>query len=135
MDRFLMRLALGVPDRQAERVMLQGQDRREMLRDMAPVMPWSELAHMQQMARLVHVSEPLLDYLQNLLSASRAAGQGLSPRAGLALLAAARAWALFEGRVMVLPEDVQAVGPAVMGHRLSGGAEEAAELLAEVAVP
>lgn len=135
LDRFLMRLALGVPDRQAERVMLQGQDRREVLRDMAPVMPWSELAQMQQLARLVHVSEPLLDYLQNLLSASRAAGHGLSPRAGLALLAAARAWALIEGRVMVLPEDVQAVGPAVMGHRLSGGAEEAADLLAEVAVP
>ncbi len=135
LDRFLMRLALGVPGRQAERAMLQGQDRREMLREMAPVMPWAELAQMQVLARRVHVAEPLLDYLQDLLGASRSAGHGMSPRAGLALLAAARAWALMEGRAMVLPEDVQAVGVPVMAHRLAGGLEEAERLLAEVPVP
>ncbi|MCA1964282.1 MAG: AAA family ATPase [Prosthecobacter sp.] len=135
LDRFLMRLALGVPDREAERQMLQGQDRREMLRALSPVLPWHELAQMQQMARLVHVSEPLLDYVQDLIAATRAVGHGLSPRGGLALLAAARAWALMEGRVMVLPEDVQAVAVAVMGHRISGGAEQASQLLAEVAIP
>lgn len=135
LDRFLMRLALGAPERGAERVMLQGQDRREMLRAMAPVMTWTELAHMQQLARLVHVSEPLLDYLQDLLAASRSGGHGMSPRAGLALLAAARAWALMEGRVMVLPEDVQAVADSVMSHRLAGGMAEVERLLDEVAVP
>ncbi len=135
LDRFLMRLALGAPERGAERVMLQGQDRREMLRAMPPVMSWSELGHMQQLARLVHVSEPLLDYLQDLLAASRSGGHGMSPRAGLALLAAARAWALMEGRVMVLPEDVQAVASSVMSHRLAGGLNEVERLLDEVAVP
>lgn len=135
LDRFLMRLALGAPERGAERVMLQGQDRREMLRAMPPVMSWSELGHMQQLARLVHVSEPLLDYLQDLLAASRSGGHGMSPRAGLALLAAARAWALMEGRVMVLPEDVQAVASSVMSHRLAGGLDEVERLLDEVAVP
>ena len=135
LDRFLMRLALGAPERGAERVMLQGQDRREMLRAMPPVMSWSELGHMQQLARLVHVSEPLLDYLQDLLAASRSGGHGMSPRAGLALLAAARAWALMEGRVMVLPEDVQAVAGSVMSHRLAGGLDEVERLLDEVAVP
>lgn len=135
LDRFLMRLALGAPDRQAERAMLQGQDRREMLRVMPAVMSWSELESMQRQARAVHVSDALLDYLQDLLAASRAAGHGLSPRAGLALLAAARAWALMEGRAMVLPEDVQAVGVAVMGHRLAGDAEMAETLLRETPVP
>ncbi len=135
LDRFLMRLALGAPERGAERVMLQGQDRREMLRAMPPVMTWSELAHMQLLARLVHVSEPLLDYLQDLLAASRSGGHGMSPRAGLALLAAARAWALMEGRVMVMPEDVQAVASSVMSHRLAGGLDEVERLLDEVAVP
>lgn len=115
--------------------MLQGQDRREMLRSMPAVMAWSELAQMQQLARLVHVSEPLLDYLQDLLAATRSSGQGMSPRAGLALLAAARAWALMDGRTMVLPEDVQEVSLSVMAHRLPGGVDEVERLLAEVAVP
>jgi MoxR-like ATPase len=135
LDRFLMRLALGIPDRAAERIMLQGQDRRELLRTLPPVMSWSEFAHMQQLARLVHVSDPLLDYLQDLLTASRSAGHGMSPRAGLALLAASRAWALMDGRAMVLPEDVQAVGLPVMSHRLAGGMDEAERLLEEVPVP
>jgi MoxR-like ATPase len=141
LDRFLMRLALGVPDRVAERIMLQGQDRREMLRAMPPVMSWTELEQMQTWARLVHVSPALLDYLQDLLAASRSHGRGLSPRAGLALLAAARAWALMAGRAMVLPEDLYAVGPAVMGHRLEhaqegvSGMELAERLLNETSVP
>jgi MoxR-like ATPase len=135
LDRFLMRLALGAPDRVAERAMLQGQDRREMLREMPAVMTWAELETMQRQARAVHASEALLDYLQDLLAASRATGHGLSPRAGLALLAAARAWALMEGRAMVLPEDVQAVGSAVMGHRLAGDTEMAETLLRETPVP
>ncbi|MCX6855957.1 MAG: AAA family ATPase [Verrucomicrobia bacterium] len=135
LDRFLMRLALGAPDRRSEREMLQGRDRREMLREMPAAMSWSELEQMQKLVRLVHVAPALLDYLQDLLAASRRHGHGLSPRAGLALLAAARAWALLEGRAMVMPEDVQAVGPTVMGHRLAGDMDEAERLLTETQIP
>jgi len=141
LDRFLMRLALGVPDRQAERTMLQGQDRRELLRAMPPVLSWTELEQMQAWTRLVHVSQPLLDYLLDLLAASRVHGRGLSPRAGLALLAASRAWALMNGRAMVLPEDIRAVGPSVIGHRLEHahegvtGVDFAERLLSETPVP
>ena len=135
LDRFLMRLALGAPDRVSEREMLQGRDRRELLREMQTAMAWSELEQMQKLVRLVHVSPALLDYLQDLLAASRRQGHGLSPRAGLALLAAARAWALLEGRAMVLPEDIQAVGTSVMGHRLIGDVDEAERLLTETVIP
>lgn len=134
MDRFLMRLELGVPDRAAERSILQGQDRREMLRAMPEILPWSELERMQSQVRLVHVSPALLDYLQDLLAASRAEGRGLSPRAGLALLNASRAWALINGRAMVMPEDVQDVARAVITHRLEGGAERVTQLLETTAV-
>ncbi len=119
LDRFLMRIELGVPDRAAERAMLLGQDRREMLKELKPVAPVEELCELQQAAPGVHAAPALLDYLQNLLDASRQQHRaGLSPRAGLGWLRAAKAWALMEGRDMVLPEDVQAVGPAVTGHRL-----------------
>jgi MoxR-like ATPase len=140
MDRFLMRLALGVPDRNAERDMLTGRDRRDILRELPAAMSLEELRAMQSAVRGVHVSAALLDYLQDLLAASRQHGHGLSPRAGLAILAAARAWALMCGRPMVIPEDVQAVGVAVMGHRLDHasdhetGAELAERLLRETPV-
>lgn len=140
LDRFLMRLELGVPDRAAERAMLIGEDRREVLRHLSPAMTSHELRAMQECVKAVHVSPALLDYLQDLLAASRQHGHGLSPRAGLALLAAARAWALMQGRPMVIPEDLQAIGPAVMAHRLEhavegmSGRELAKRLLREVAV-
>ena len=118
LDRFLMRLELGIPARAAERAMLMGDDRREILRAMDAAMPSSELQSLQKAVRAVHVSPALLDYLQDLLAASRQIGPGLSPRAGIALLGAARAWALMHGRPMVIPEDVQAIGPSVMAHRL-----------------
>jgi MoxR-like ATPase len=135
LDRFLMRLALGVPDRAAERSILQGQDRREMLKAMPEVLAWSEMQQMQDAVRQVHVSEPLLDYVQDLLASSREQGHGLSPRGGLALLNAARASALLNGRTMVVPEDVQDVGVAVMAHRLTGDGETALRLLEETAIP
>lgn len=141
MDRFLMRLALGVPDRSAERALLEGQERREMLRAMQPAMTFLELQQLQTWARAVYASPALLDYLQDLLAASRVQGHGLSPRAGLSLLAAARAWALLSGRAMVLPEDIQAVAVVVMGHRLEHaadgmtGVELARQLIAETPVP
>ncbi len=141
LDRFLMRLALGVPDRSAERALLEGQERRELLRAMLPAMALLELQQLQAWSRTVYAAPALLDYLQDLLAASRVHGHGLSPRAGLALLAAARAWALLNGRAMVLPEDIQAVGPAVMGHRLEHAADGITgpdltrQLLAETPVP
>ena len=143
LDRFLMRIELGVPDRAAERAMLLGADRRELLRAVQPVLAEAALAEIQAKVRTVHTASGLLDYLQDLLDASRRRHRtGLSPRAGLALLRAAQAWALMEGREMVLPEDVQAVGLAVMAHRLGGRLETvesgralAQRLLREVAVP
>jgi len=140
LDRFLMRLELGVPDRAAERAMLIGEDRREVLRHLTPAMTSDELRAMQQCVKAVHVSPALLDYLQDLLAASRQHGHGLSPRAGIAILSASRAWALMHGRPMVIPEDVQAIAPSVIAHRLEHGVEGmtgrelAKRLLREVAV-
>jgi MoxR-like ATPase len=140
LDRFLMRLELGVPDRSAERAMLEGADRRDLLSRLQPAMDSARLLELQKLSRRVHVAPPLLDYLQDLLAASRQIGRGLSPRAGLAVLQAARAWALIEGRPMVIPEDIHATGVAVMGHRLDGaetgtpGNQLAARLLRETAV-
>jgi MoxR-like ATPase len=144
LDRFLMRIELGVPGRAAERTMLLGQDRKIMLKEFRPVMPIETLAEVQEQVRNVHTSPALLDYLQDLLEASRRRHRtGLSPRAGLALLHAAQAWALMQGREMVLPEDIQAVGVAVMAHRLghdmeateTSGRSLAQNLLREVPVP
>lgn len=121
LDRFLMRIALGYPDTEAERALLQGTDRRDLLPALKPVMTPAELAALQQSVRSVHAAPALVDYVQALVAHTRrspAYVTGLSPRAALALLNAARAWALMEGRRDVLPEDVQAVLPAVAGHRL-----------------
>jgi len=128
LDRFLLRIAIGYPDRAAERALLAGEDRRALLADITPVMEPQELVVAQRMAREVHVSAGLLDYVQALLQFSRHSPHyqnGLSPRAGLALLSGARAWALLAGRNFVLPEDVQQLLPYVAGHRLlpAGGAE------------
>ena len=142
LDRFLMRIEMGYPDRAAERALLKGRDRRELLELLQPVISADTLASLQQLVARVHVAEPLLDYVQNLLDATRRAGEfaeGLSPRAGLSLLAAARAWALLTGRDMVLPEDVQAVAPSVISHRLrpaSGGrTTDIKRLLESVPIP
>jgi MoxR-like ATPase len=142
LDRFLMRIEMGYPDRAAERALLKGRDRRELVESLQPVIGADKLAAMQQLATRVHVADPLLDYVQNLLDATRRAGEfaeGLSPRAGLSLVAAARAWALLAGRDMVLPEDVQAVAPSVIGHRLrpAGGGRtiNITRLLESVPIP
>jgi MoxR-like ATPase len=125
LDRFLMRIELGVPDRASERAMLLGMDRREMLKELKPVVSPRTLIEIQDKVRNVHASAAVLDYLQDLLDASRQRHTtGLSPRAGLALLHASQAWALMNGREMVLPEDIQAIGIAVMGHRLGDSLEQ-----------
>ncbi len=122
LDRFLMRLSLGFPERAAERSLLQGEA-------LGPGAPQAQLGpedllQLQERAGLLHASPALLDYLLDLLGRSRDGNQSgfpLSPRAGLGLLAGARAWALIAGRDHVLPDDVQAVLPAVCEHRLDGG--------------
>jgi MoxR-like ATPase len=121
LDRFLMRIQLGYPDARAERALLAGQDRREMLKELQPCLTPQQLAELQQQVMEVHVSDALLDYCQALLEFSRnnpRFNHGLSPRAGLALLRASRAWALLQGRFQVLPEDLQAVLPSTVAHRL-----------------
>jgi MoxR-like ATPase len=121
LDRFLMRITLGYPDAKAERALLQATDRRELLPQLAPCMTPEELAALQRAARNVHTSPALLDYVQALADYSRKSADyvnGLSPRAALALLNAARAWTFINGRNQVLPEDVQAIVPGVVSHRL-----------------
>lgn len=121
LDRFTMRLSLGYPDAQAERELLAGKDRRELLRELQPVLDGERLQALQAEVSRVHVADALLDYVQALLVFSRQSAHfahGLSPRAGLALLQCGRAWALMAGRQHVLPEDVQTVLPQVVGHRL-----------------
>ncbi len=121
LDRFLMRIELGYPDQAAERELLAGRERREMVKGLAAVLRPEELVAAQATARTVRVSPALLDYVQALLEYSRRTPRfvsGLSPRAGLALLNGARAWAFLHDRDFVVPEDVQAVLPYVVGHRL-----------------
>ncbi|MCC6202535.1 MAG: AAA family ATPase [Gammaproteobacteria bacterium] len=121
LDRFLMRLSLGYPDAEAERQLLAGEDRRSMLARLEPVLNARELLALQQGVEAIHVAPALLDYVQALLAHTRRAplfAAGLSPRAGIGLIHAARAWAAIHGRDSVLPEDVQAVLPGVVGHRL-----------------
>ena len=146
LDRFLMRIELGYPDAAAERALLQGVDRRDLLPHLSPCMQPEDLVSLQLAAREVHASGALLDYLQALVDFSRQSPDyvnGLSPRAALALLNAARAWAMMDGRRQVLPEDVQAIVPGVVGHRLYvardntriSGAEVAEQLIEAVPIP
>lgn len=145
LDRFLMKIELGYPDREAERELLGGADRREMIADLAPGLTPDELQALQRAAVRVHVAEAIIDYVQALVAHTRGCSDyqfGLSPRAALALLAAARAWALLEGRGHVLPEDIQAVLPAVAPHRLrcsgqtrKSAGEIAAALIEAVPLP
>ena len=121
LDRFLLRLELGYPDRAAERALLEGGGRRDKLPTLTASLTPEQIAPLQQEASETHVSPALLDYVQTLVEATRTSPQfihGLSPRAALGLLAVARAWAFINGRRMVMPEDVQAVLPSVACHRL-----------------
>lgn len=121
LDRFSMCLRLGYPNKVAEKILLQGEDRLVLSRNIAPVLNAERLLAIQSLVKQVHVSDALLDYLQGLLEYSRLSADyvaGLSPRSGLIILSCAKAWALMDGRDQVLPEDVQHVLPSVVGHRL-----------------
>ncbi len=145
LDRFLMRIRLGYPDAAHERALLRGGERREILASIAPTLSAQALLRMQRSVRGLHIADALLDYTQLLIARTRERPDlklGLSPRAGQGLLRAAQAWAYLAQRSAVLPEDVQAVLPAVIAHRLEGrdasarpGEELAREIIESAAVP
>ncbi|HUW25766.1 MAG TPA: MoxR family ATPase [Gallionella sp.] len=146
LDRFLMRIQMGYPDAQAERGLLSGVDRREIVAGLKPQVESAELLALQQRVKRIFVAPALLDYIQAILHHTRETSRythGLSPRAGLALLSAARAWALLDEREAVIPEDVQAVLPGIVNHRLQVTGERsdqnsdalACELIEAVAIP
>ena len=121
LDRFLMRLELGYPNEENERALITGIDRREMLNDISPSLQPGTLLELQNYAAKVHMSEPLIDYIQALVRFTRESPDietGLSPRGALALVAAARAHAYMQHHSGVFPDDVQAVFGSVAGHRL-----------------
>ncbi|MDI1292286.1 MAG: MoxR family ATPase [Methylobacter sp.] len=135
LDRFLMRIELGYPDHHAERQLLAGLSRHELLDNLPVQMSVEQLLILQQAVGNVYASPALLDYLQAIIDFTRQTENyhcGLSPRAGLALLNAAKAWALMAGRDAVVPEDVQAVLPAVAGHRIRSGMGDSETIVAAI---
>jgi len=142
LDRFMLRVSLDYPDATAERELLTGSDRRDLLTHLVPQLDAANLAALNRQTKSITASPALLDYLQALLAASRRHPEirvGLSPRAGLSLLAAARAWAMLSDRGHVLPEDLQALFVPLAAHRLvaargANGDTLARTLLNEVAV-
>ena len=127
LDRFLMRLKLGFPDRDAERELLRGEERRDMIEHITPVLDAGKLLTIQKQAASLHAADALLDYVQAILEFSRQSPLfefGLSPRGGLALLNSARALALLEDNDFVLPEHIKRVLPSVVNHRLVINADD-----------
>ena len=145
LDRFHMRISLGYPDRAAERELLRGADRRDMVDNLKAVLTPHELLELQLQVMQVHAAEPLLNYLQDLMAATRSGRwflQGLSPRAGIAVMRAAKAQAFLNDRDYVAPDDIAAVLPQTAAHRLipvsdagRGALEQVRALLAAVALP
>ena len=145
LDRFHMRISLGYPDRAAERELLRGADRRDMLDNLQAVLTPHELMQLQQQVNKVHAAEPLLNYLQDLMAATRSGRwflQGLSPRAGIAVMRAAKAQAFLNHRDYVAPDDIAAVLPQTAAHRLipvsdagRGALEQVRAMLAAVPLP
>lgn len=135
LDRFLMRIELGYPDRKAERELLTGQSRHHLIQTLPTELPPEQLEAIQRQVGDVHVSNALLDYLQNIIAFTREFPDypcGLSPRAGLSLLNAAKAWAYLDERDAVLPEDIQAVLAAVAGHRLRSSGQDSGAIVAPI---
>ena len=145
LDRFHMRISLGYPDRAAERELLRGNDRREMVDKLSALLAPHDLLELQQQVQKVHAAEPLINYLQDLIAATRSGRwflQGLSPRAGIAVMRAARAQAFLDGRDYVAPDDIAAVLPQTTAHRLipvsdagRGSVEQVRAMLDAVPLP
>ena len=127
LDRFLMRLRLGYPDQQAERELLEMNTERDKVESVQQCLSTEDVAKFRRRSAEVNVSDSLLDYVQRLISYTRATDQfhfGLSPRGSLAVMRAAKTWALMCGRNHVVPEDVQTILPAVVEHRLRANLDE-----------
>jgi MoxR-like ATPase len=145
LDRFLMRISLGYPDRAAERTLLAGHDRRDMVDALPAVFTPIDLKAAQDAVQAVHAADPLLNYVQDLIAATRSGRwflQGLSPRAGIALVRAAKAQALLAGRDYVAPDDVQAILPQTIAHRMvpvadagRGAVEQVRAMVQAIALP
>jgi MoxR-like ATPase len=145
LDRFLMRISLGYPDRSSERALMLGADRRDLVDALPSLLIPEQLQTLQRQVLAVHAAEPLLDYVQDLVAATRNGQwfvQGLSPRAGMAVLRSAKAHALMSGRNYVAPDDVQAILAQTIAHRLipvgqagRGAAEQVSAMLDAVALP
>ena len=145
LDRFLMRISLGYPDRASERELLAGNDRRDMVDALPSLLTFEEMKALQQKVLAIHAADPLLNYVQDLIAASRNGKwflQGLSPRAGIAVIRAAKAQALLCGRDYVAPDDVQTVLPQTIAHRLipvgdagRGSVEQVRAMLEAVVLP
>ena len=145
LDRFLMRISLGYPDRTAERELLAGNDRRDMVLNLQGTLTPIELDWLQRRVLEIHAAEPLLNYVQDLIDATRSGRwflQGLSPRAGIAVIRAAKAQALLSGRDYVAPDDVQAILPQTVAHRMvpvgdagRGSVEQVRAMLEAVPLP
>jgi MoxR-like ATPase len=145
LDRFHMRISLGYPDRAAERELLRGTDRRDMVDGLQALLAPHELVELQQQVQQVHAADPLVNYLQDLIAATRSGRwflQGLSPRAGIAIMRAARAQAFMSQRDYVAPDDIAAVLPQTAAHRLipvsdagRGPVEQVRAMLNAVALP
>lgn len=121
LDRFLMRIDIGYPSEQAERYLLEHGSTSRELQESPPILDPETLLQLQKNCRDITVGEPVIGYIQNILQASRANEHfihGLSPRAGISILHASQAWAYTDGRDFVRPEDVSAILPAVVNHRL-----------------
>ena len=124
LDRFLMRTEIGYPNESSEKQLLKGEKRDDMIKQMEPALNPEDVLKIQMVVEDIYCSDAIVDYIQRIMQYTRnqSADQwGLSPRAGLALLRSAKAWAFIEGRSLVLPEDVQEVGVSVISHRLSRG--------------
>lgn len=135
LDRFLMRISLGYPDAAAERHILDGQNPRDKMSEIQQVLDGDRLILLQQQLAQIKVSDLVLDYVQRLLSATREGADfvhGISPRGGLALMQAAKAWAMLEGRDYLSPDDIQAVVAAVFSHRLCNRSSGAQTTLDEI---
>lgn len=145
LDRFLMRISLGYPDRAAERELLTGHDRHDMVQALHSLLTPAELAQLQQQVQAIHAAPPLVNYVQDLIAATRSGrwfAQGLSPRAGIAVIRAAKALALLNGRDYVAPDDVQAILPQTVAHRLlpvaeagRGSVEQVRAMIETIALP
>lgn len=145
LDRFLMRIDLGYPDRMAEKKLLKSEDVRDLLTNLSPCIVVEDVLEIQRQIHGVHISDALLNYIQDILAFTRTSAYfhiGLSPRAGMAVTQAARSWSYISGRDFVLPEDVQKILPWVVGHRLRSKEtleeiprQRLATILSEVPIP